>query len=131
MYDHGLLHIPIQISRKSRRHTRNSKQIDSSTFHNVDGLVPLETFRDGRALAKVQRTCRASRRHCERRQKDAKHYFPSTGIAGEATDAVSPNTQVKKKNDAPMSLKLPETKCVTIRKKVLLLSSSRQLGEDR
>ena len=51
-------------------------------------------------------------------------------MAGEANDAVSANTQVKMK-DAPRLLKLPETKCVTIRKKAPLLSSSRQMGEDR
>ena len=40
-----------------------------STCRNVDGLMPLETLRVGRALAKVQRTSRALRRQFQRRHR--------------------------------------------------------------
>ena len=41
----------------------------SSAFRNGDWLVRPQELRVGRALAKIQRTSHASRRHCQRRHK--------------------------------------------------------------
>ena len=46
-----------------------AQEFTGSEFRNIDGFVPPEALRVGRALAKVQGTSRASRRQSQRRHK--------------------------------------------------------------